>query len=42
MLRGWDQSKEREIAIICFYEELPVRTIGEVIYSRHYTVKVGC
>jgi len=33
MLRGWDQSKDREIAIICFYEELPVRTIGKVIFS---------
>ncbi len=30
MLRKWDQSKEREIAIVCFYEELPVWTIGEV------------
>lgn len=33
MLRGRDQSKDREIVIVCFYEELPVRAIGEVIYS---------
>ena len=33
MLRGRDQSKDREIAIICFYEELPVRAIGEVTLS---------
>lgn len=32
MLRGRDQSRDRAIAIVCFYEELPVRTIGEVIY----------
>ena len=32
MLRDRDRSKDREIAIICFYEELPVRAIGEVIY----------
>ena len=31
MLRGRDQSKDREITITCFYEELPVRVIGEVI-----------
>ena len=30
MLRKWDQNKEREIAIVCFYEELPVQAIGEV------------
>ena len=30
MLRGRDRSQEEEIAIICFYEELPVRLIGEV------------
>ncbi|KAL8946939.1 MAG: hypothetical protein Q9222_006732 [Ikaeria aurantiellina] len=29
MLRG--QSKDREIEVICFYEELPVRAIGEVV-----------
>jgi hypothetical protein len=34
MLRGRDQSKDREIAIICFYEELPVRAIEEVILSQ--------
>lgn len=33
MLRGRDQCKDKEIAIVCFYEELPVRMIGEVIYS---------
>ena len=32
MLRERDRSKDREIAIICFYEELPVRAIGEVTY----------
>ncbi|KAL8907714.1 MAG: hypothetical protein Q9171_005755 [Xanthocarpia ochracea] len=31
MLRGRDQSKDREITIICFYEELPVRAIGEIV-----------
>ncbi|KAK3166744.1 hypothetical protein OEA41_009869 [Lepraria neglecta] len=31
MLRGWGQSQEGEIAIICFYEELPVSTIGEIV-----------
>ncbi|KAL8697121.1 MAG: hypothetical protein Q9201_007298 [Fulgogasparrea decipioides] len=31
MLRGRDQKKDREIAIICFYEELPVRFIGEIV-----------
>lgn len=31
MLRGWTQRKEREIAIICFFEELPVRVVGEVV-----------
>ncbi len=30
MLRGRDQSEDKQIAIICFYEELPVRAIGEV------------
>ena len=34
MLRGRDQSKNRGIAIVCFYEELPVRAIGEVLLSR--------
>ena len=34
MLRVRDQSKDKEIIIICFYEELPVRAIGEVIYTR--------
>jgi len=33
MLRGRDRSEDRQIAIICFYEELPVRAIGEVIYG---------
>ena len=33
MLRGRNQSKDREIAIKCFYEELPVRGFNEVIYS---------
>ena len=31
MLRGRDQSKDRKITIICFYEELSVQAIGEVI-----------
>ncbi len=31
MLRGRDQSEDKQIAIICFYEELPVHAIGEVI-----------
>lgn len=31
MLRGWTQRQEKEIAIICFYEELPVRAVGEVV-----------
>lgn len=30
MLRARDQSKETETAIICFYEELPVRAVGKV------------
>ena len=30
MLRGWSQRRKREIAIIYFYEELPVRAVGEV------------
>ena len=34
MLRGRDQSKDGGIAIVCFYEELPVRAIGEVLLSR--------
>lgn len=33
MLRGRDQSEDKQIAIICFYEELPVRAIGEVSFS---------
>lgn len=33
MLRGRDQSKDKEMAIVCFYEELPVRIIGEVVYT---------
>ncbi len=33
MLRKWDQNKEREIAIVCFHEELPVRAVGEVILN---------
>ena len=33
MLRGQDRSQHKEIAIICFYEELPVRLIGEVKFS---------
>ena len=33
MLRGRDQNKDKEIAIICFYKELPVRFVGEVISS---------
>ena len=33
MLRGRDQSAERETAIVCFYEELPVRAVGEVIFG---------
>ena len=37
MLRGWGQSKEKEITITCFYEELPVRTIGEVIFIGSYS-----
>ena len=32
MLRDRDRSTDKEIAIICFYEELPVRAIGEVTY----------
>ena len=32
VLRDRDRSKDREIAIICFYEELPVRAIKEVSY----------
>ena len=32
VLRDRDPSKDSEIAIICFYEELPVRAIGEVSY----------
>ena len=31
MLRGWTQRKKTEIVIVCFYEELPVRAIGEVV-----------
>ena len=34
MLRGRDRTKNRDIVIICFYEELPVRVIGEVSLSR--------
>ena len=33
MLRGRDQNEQREIAIVCFYEELSVRTVGQVIFS---------
>ena len=33
MLRGRDHIKEKEMVIVCFYEELPVRAIGEVIIS---------
>lgn len=33
MLRGRDQSEDRQITIICFYEELPVEAIGEVFLS---------
>ncbi len=33
MLRKCDQNKEREIAITCFFEELPVRAVGEVILN---------
>ena len=33
MLRERDQSRENAIVIICFYEELPVRTVGEVRFS---------
>ena len=33
MLRERDQSGENAIVIICFYEELPVRTVGEVRFS---------
>lgn len=35
MLRGLDQSKDREMAIICFYEELPVLGGEEVLSSRN-------
>lgn len=31
MLRGWTQRKKTEIVILCFYEELPVRAVGEVV-----------
>ncbi|KAL9632948.1 MAG: hypothetical protein Q9164_004993 [Protoblastenia rupestris] len=31
MLRGLGQQQEKEIAIICFYEELPMRNFGEVV-----------
>lgn len=33
MLRGQNRSEDRQIAIICFYEELPIRAIGEIIYD---------
>ena len=38
MLRKWDQNKEREIAIICFHEELPMRAVGEVILNWNYLI----
>ena len=38
MLRKRDQNKEWEIAIICFYEELPVRAVGEVTFSWNYLI----
>ena len=31
MLRGWTQRKKTGIVIVCFYEELPVRVVGEVL-----------
>lgn len=31
MLRGWTQRKKTEIVIVCFYEELPVRAVGEIV-----------
>ena len=31
MLRGWTQRKKTEIVIVCFYEELSVRAVGEVV-----------
>ena len=33
MLRDRDRNNNKEIAIICFYEELPVRAIGNVIHN---------
>ena len=41
MLRSRDRSQDKEIAIICFYEELPVRLIGEVDYSCYDTEMSG-
>ena len=36
MLRGLDQSDAKGLAIVCFYEELPVRLIGQVGLSERY------
>lgn len=33
MLRGWTRRKETEITLVCFYEELAVRAIGEVVLA---------
>ncbi|KAG8534012.1 uncharacterized protein KY384_000854 [Bacidia gigantensis] len=38
MLRGRDHSKEKQIAIIYFYEELPVRTIGKIVLEASATL----
>lgn len=40
MLREMDQSRENTIVIISFYEELPVRTVGEVMFSWRYLIGV--
>ena len=33
ILRGLAQNKNGEIVIVCFYEEIPIRAVGEVIFS---------
>lgn len=39
MLRGREQTKDREIAIICFYEELPVGVVGTVTASQMVRIR---
>ena len=38
MLRDRDQSEQKDMAIICFYEELPVVAVGLVMFSWNTSV----